>query len=80
MDTEVARQAVVEDSAVEQLEAADSAVVRHEVVVDFTAAAEAVDSTVVVAVVDSTVEAAMVEEAVRTAVAVDMVAEATGKF
>ena len=69
MDTEVARQAVVEDSAVEQLEAADSAVVRHEVVVDFT-----------VVVVDSTVEAAMVEEAVRTAVAVDMVAEATGKF
>ena len=67
----MARQAVVEDSAVEQLEAADSAVVRHEVVVD---------STVVVAVVDSTVEAAMVEEAVRTAVAVDMVAEATGKF
>jgi hypothetical protein len=51
VDTEVARQAVVEDSAVEQLEAADSAVV--------------------VAVVDSTVEAA---------VAVDMVAEATGKF
>jgi hypothetical protein len=71
VDTEVARQAVVEDSAVEQLEAADSAVVRHEVVVDFTVAAEAVDSTV---------EAAMVEEAVRTAVAVDMVAEATGKF
>jgi hypothetical protein len=69
VDTEVARQAVVEDSAVEQLEAADSAVVRHEVVVDFT-----------VVVVDSTVEAAMVEEAVRTAVAVDMVAEATGKF
>jgi hypothetical protein len=67
VDTEVARQAVVEDSAVEQLEAADSAVVRHEVVVDFTVAAEAVDSTVV-------------EEAVRTAVAVDMVAEATGKF
>ena len=71
----MARQAVVEDSAVEQLEAADSAVVRHEVVVDFTVAAEAVDSTVVGAVVDSTVE-----EAVRTAVAVDMVAEATGKF
>ena len=46
-----AQQAVVEDSAVEQLEAADSAVV------------------------DSTVE-----EAFRTAVAVDMVAEATGKF
>jgi hypothetical protein len=54
VDTEVARQAVVEDSAVEQLEAADSAVV--------------------VAVVDSTVEAAV------AAVAVDMVAEATGKF
>jgi hypothetical protein len=70
VDTEVARQAVVEDSAVEQLEAADFAVVRHEVVVDFTLAAEAVDSTV----------AAVVEEAVRTAVAVDMVAEATGKF